>query len=465
MITRIIHFFSFTLLTLSIFSQSPKVEVELLKGDQPRFLKSFASSPSARETLNGTGLNVGAIIGGWHAQAVAQYKDYIYVAFSTGDKTGGKIPSSKTSSLASKLWIYNTKTKQGKIKELEKGYAHPCSIQITGKYLTIAIEAEYGLSQAALGTKRESKSMALIFDLEKDPYCSIEAARVVQDSVNSGGAGLTYSDQMKCWYLLMDQDAENGRVVIYKTKDQNINSWIKEPIAKYNRFGSGAGLNLITASDNSIWGLYYDVTENLPNLSKWEISGDEIYLFKLVEPNGTPVAQRVIYSQVVEIGAPRIKQAGELLANRPGMRFGASLRNENGKLEILTCQRNMDDKFFISRTPLVLKDQTKVAFVNFARTKGEIKCSSISNKAQSFSSQNLQMESWNKILDTPVKCDINYLPVSASSIKSLSVPKWKDVAEYESNAPLTLIYLEGTNKITGQMREFYPAKKSDKMLK
>lgn len=451
-----------------LFSQAPvisKVDMELLSGDSPALLTAMASSPSSREALNGTSINIGTIIGGWHAQAVGQYKNYVYVAFSTGDRTGRKVPGTKDKSYPAKLWIYNTKTGKGKIQELIKGYEHPCSIQITGKYLTIAIEAEYGLSQAALGTEREARSMALIFDLEQDPECSVEVGRVVQDGVNSGGAGLTYNPQTKCWYMLVDQDSGDGKVVVYKTKDQNINSWIKEPIAKYRRFGSGAGLNLITASDNSIWGLYYDVSDDLPGLSKWEISGDEVFLFKVIDPDGTPVPQRAVYSQIVNIGAPRIKQAGELLADRPGMRFGASLRHENGQLEILTCQRNMDDKFYISRTPIVSKEQTKVMFVNFARTKGEIKCSSLSDKSQNFSNQSLQTESWSRVLSSPIKCDLNYLPISANSLKSLSVPKWTDLSEYETKAPLALLYMEGTDEVTGQIREFYPKKRTDKVLK
>lgn len=454
---------AFLFITSESQAQSPKVDIGLLQGDQPSLLTSMASSPSALEALSGSKLNLTTIIGGWHAQAVGQYKDFIYVAFSTGDRTGGKIQTSKTGSYPAKLWIYNTKTKEGKIIELEKGYAHPCSIQITGKYLTVAIEAEYGLSQAALGTTRDKKSMAIIFDLEKDPNCSVEVARVAQDNVNSGGAGLTFNPQTKCWYLLMDQD-ENGLVALYKTKDQNINSWIKDPIAKYTRFGSGAGLNLITASDNSIWGLYFDVSENLPGLNRWEISGDEVFLFKLLDPSGNPVAQRSVYSQVVSIGAPRIKQAGELLASRPGMRFGAGLRNENGKLELLTCQRNMDNDFYISRTPINTKKQTQVMFVNFAKTKGEIKCTSLSGKTQSFSSQNLQTESWSKVLTPPIKCDVNYLPISVKSLKSLSVPKWTDAGEHETKAPFALFVLMEDGKVASQIHEFYPKKRTDKKL-
>lgn len=458
-------FVLFIFLTIDGISQASTIDAKLLQGDQPELLIAMASSQATLEELSGSSMNIGEIVGGWHAQAVGQYKDFIYVAFSNGDPTAGKISNSKSGKYPSKLWIYNTKTKQGTMKELEEGYAHPCSIQITGKYLTIALEAEYGLSQAALGNERDSRSLALVFDLEKDPNCNIEVGRIAQDNFNSGGAGLTYSPAMKCWYMLVDQDGDNGGVALYKSKSEALDTWDSTPIARYRRFGSGAGVNLITASDQSIWGLYFDVAEDLPDLSAFEISGDKVFLFKLIDANGVPVADRIVYSQVVNIGAPRLKQAGELLANRPGMRFGASLRNENGKLEVLTCQRNMADKFYISRTPLVFKPQSQIFFVNLARTKGQIKGTSMSDASQTFSYQGLQTQSSMKVLPLPVKCDLSYLKVSTSSFRSLSAPSWSESGTFQTKAPLTLLYLEGTSSVSGNMREFLPKKFQDKMLK
>ena len=446
------------------------VDVKWLSGDQPKLLTAMANSGTNRETLQGAGMNAVAIVGGWHAQAVGQYKNYIYVAFSSGKLTSDKVEASKLNPAGefAKLWIYNTSTKEGKIVELEKGYPHPCSIQVTGNYLTIAIEAEYGLSQAALGSKRDARSMAKIFDLSKDPNCSVEVGRIVQEGMNCGGAGLTYHPGKKCWYMLMDQDKNGGGVAVYKTKTEALNSWEKTPIAYYSRFGSGAGLNLITASDNSIWGLWYDSThENLPTFTKIQMAGDQVKLFKLINPDGQPVASRTVYTQVVNLESPKVEQAGELLANRPGMRFGAGFRYENGKMEILTCQRNMAKGFNINRTKLADVKNTQVMFVNMAVAKGEIYCSSVSSSSQKYHEVKNQTESWNGYLQSPVKSNINYLSVSSiggggfGGFKK-SIPKWSDAIEKTSSAPLVLFYLEGIKEVEGKMLEFYATKKVDK---
>lgn len=452
------------------------IKIEWLTGTQPKLLSAMANTKAGRETLIGdSGLNLKTIIGGWHAQAVGQYKDFIYVGFSDGKLWSDKIPMKEKnpSNYAGKLWVYNTKTKESKLVDLEKGYPHPCSIQVTGKYLTIAIEAEYGLSQAALGTERVKRSMALIFDLEKDPNCSVEVGRVVQPTMNSGGAGLTYSPAKKCWYMLMDQDYEKGKVALYKTSNQQLNTWGKTPIAYYPRFGSGAGLNLITATDNTIWGMWYDSShENLPNYRKAEMAGDEVTLFKLIEKDGIPVAKREIYSQMVNIESPRIESAGELLAARPGMRFGASFRNEGGKIEVLTCQRNMDDEFNINRTIISEGSRTQVMFVNLSASQGEIYCSSLKDNSQNYKIKKLPSEWWNESLTSPVKGDVNYLPATTSSAKSLfsggfskaSVPKWTDGVNLETKAPLVLFYLEGEDAVTGKAIEFKANKKADSKL-
>lgn len=450
--------------------QINQVDVKWLNGDQPKLLTAMASSKTSRETLNGSGMDVKAILGGWHAQAVGQYKNYIYVAFSSGKVSSDKVAVSKEVKMGEygKLWIYDTKTKQGKLVDLEKGYPHPCSIQVTGDYLTVAIEAEYGISQAALGSTREARSLALIFDLSKDPFCSVEAGRVAQEGMNSGGAGLTYHPGQKCWYMLIDQDMNNGKVAIYKTANEKLNSWGKTPIAYYNRFGSGAGLDLITASDNSIWGLYYDTShDNLPSFSKVQMSSDQVMLFKLIAPDGKPVDSRAVYTQIVNIEAPKVEAAGELLASRPGMRFGASLRYENGKMEVLTCQRNMAKEFYINRTKISDSKDTQVMFVNMATAKGEIYCNSQSNTKQKYHEERNQTESWNGFVQAPVKANINYFgagSVSKGGFGSFAkaVPKWSDAIEKTTSAPLVLFYLEGTKDVVGKMVEFTPKKTMDK---
>ncbi|GAB4232229.1 MAG: hypothetical protein Tsb0034_04870 [Ekhidna sp.] len=455
------------LFNITIAQEPAKVDIDLLKGDQPKLLSMMASTSGAYEQLNGSSLNVGTLLGGWHAQAVGQYKEYVYVAFSDGKLLDAKtIQTKKDQSTGfSKMWIYNTKTQQGKLVNLESGYPHPCSIQVTGRYLAVVVEAAYGTNQE-IGIERQEKSVVLIYDLEKDPNCGVEAGRIVQDGMNSGGAGLAYSPQAKCWYMLVDQDVKSNKgVVIYKTKDSNINSWQKEPIAKYRRFGSGAGLNLVTASDNSIWGLYYDAAhDGLPTFSQWEVSADEVKLFKLIEPNGTPVAERVVYSQIVNISSPKLKTAGELLADRPGMRFGAGLRIEGGNMELLMCQRNMDKVFNISRTPIKPGNRTQVFFTNLSQSRGELGVVSTSNSSQTAKVQRMQTESWNGVFQSPVKCDLNYMPLSLKSFGSLSKPKWSDALDATSSAPLVLFYLEGSGSITGKKIEFSAQKITDKKI-
>lgn len=439
------------------------VNIDWLKGDQPKLLTTMANSVASRESLNGSKLSITAVLGGWHAQAVGQYKEFIYVAFSDGKLLDPKTIQEKKdqSDSFSKIWIYNTKTQESQLKDLIKDYPHPCSIQVTGNYLTIAVEAGYGAQQGA-GIERSKRSMALIFDLSKDPYCSVEAARVVQDETNSGGAGLAYHPVMRCWYLFLDQD-DYGKVAIYKTSNSNIDSWSKEPIGYFRRHGSGAGLNLITASDNSIWGLYYDTSEeNLPTFSQWFISGDQVKLYKLIEPDGTVVPQRTIYTQVVSIESPKLKAAGEVLADRPGMRFGAGIRNENGKLELLTCQRNMNNTFYIDRKVLETGNRSQVMFTNLSSSKGEVYFSSLSNASQTSKNQSNQTESWTGVFQSPVKGDVNYLGLEKKGF--VSVPTWKDAFEAQTSAPIALFYIEGTTTITGKMVEFSSKKNTDKKM-
>src|SRR5690606_12344133 len=113
---------------------------------------------------------------------------------------------------------------------------------------------------------------------------------------------------------------------------------------------------------------------------------------------------------------------------------GAGLRNEGGKLELLTCQRNMTSSFYIDRTPLEIGNRTQVTFANLTKTKAEIYCSSLSNSSQSTKVQSLQTESWNGVFQSPVRGDINYLGMEKKGF--VSVPTWKDAFEGQSSAPI-----------------------------
>ncbi|SNT37828.1 hypothetical protein SAMN05421640_3637 [Ekhidna lutea] len=465
-----IAIFSLTLSNQTIAQvKISKVPIEWLAGEQPKLLSAMANSPSSREQLAGNSRSLTSLAGGWHAQAISQYKDYVYVAFSDGTKGKGDLAVGEKNP-AGKLWIYNIKTKESKIIDLEKGYAHPCSIQITGNYLAITTEAEYGVSQG-LGVERERRSLIQIFDLSKDPNCSVEVGRISQDDTNSGGGGLTYSPVNKCWYMLVDM-LNHKKVALYKTTDEKLDSWQKEPVAYYKRYGTGAGLNLITASDNSIWGLYYGNSElHGKNLENFDIASDHVRLFKIMNPDGKTVAQRDVYKQIVNVSSPRVKGAGELLADRPGMRFGASLRYEGSNLELLVCQRNMNEIFNIDRVPLKEGNRSQVMFANLAKAKGEIYASSVSNASQSFHLKKNQSESESVILQSPIKGDVNYFSeksVSSSGfggLKSLKkAVEWTDALEAQSNAPLVFFYLEGLTDINAQMIEFKAEKETDTKL-
>ncbi len=451
-----------TLMYLATFAQNvpqtKKIDIDWLSGNQPKLLSMMANSPVVREELNGASLSLGTLLGGWHAQAIGQYGDYVYVAFSDGKLLDVKTITTKKDQAESfsKLWIYNTKTKQGQLKELAKGYSHPCSIQVTGKYLTIALEAAYGTNQM-VGIERNENSLIQIYDLEQDPNCSVEAGKIIQDGMNSGGAGLAFSPSMKCWYMLVDQDTKDGKVAIYKTENQNIDSWIKTPIAKYPRYGSGAGLNLLTASDNSIWGFYFETADDgLPAGSNWMVVANQVKMFRLITPDGKPVQKREVISQIVSIGAPLLKSAGELLADRPGMRFGAGIRYEGDKLELLMCQRNMTTNFKIDRVRIEAGERTQVMFINLARARGELNVSSQSNPAQSNKVQNVQTESWSGNFPSPVKVDVNYMALSVKGFGSL--PKWTDAIDAITTAPIALFYLESDKEIKGTKKEFYATK-------
>lgn len=389
-----------------------KVAVGDLMGSQPNLLFQMAGAEKKRLTLEGNSLNPLYLAGGFHAQAVGQYGDYMYVAFSelVGHAT---------------LWIYNLTTKVSSSFDLPSGYPHPCSIQIVGAHLIIAIEAAYGTLQSADLVKRDKKSAIVIYSLLYDPANPTEVTRITQNDTNCGGAGLTYHPPSKRWYILGDQD-DLGQMVIYRSKGDSLEEWETTPIKSYKRYGSGAGLNLITASDNSVWGLYYeDTTGGIPDFTAWDMTADVVRLFKILSPDGKPVQQIDAFKQITNVGSPKIKGIGEMLANRPSMRFGASLRNENGKLELLVCQRNMDSAFHVDRA-ILNNNQASILFVNFGDIAAEMYASS---NGQTKHSGHLSIsESWGATLARNIHYNINYFFIA----------KWADLYDGTTSAPLSL---------------------------
>ena len=268
------------------------------------------------------------------------------------------------------LWIYNGDSKESSHFTLPDGYGHPCSIQIVRHYMIVAVEAPYV-------SDREYKSLILIYDIQ-NPDSPAEIQRITQADANCGGAGLAYHPGVKKWFILADQDTEDEAdacVVVYQ--GESLTDWDTTPIAKYKRFGSGAGLNLFTSSDNTVWGLYYsDTDKGLPGsnsavenaaggaaagagagalagvwlgplgmvggaligaglsqfVNTYEMVADAVSLFKLIDENGDPVSERKVFNQITSIGSPQFNiknpvqdvALGQLLNARPGMRFGAT---------------------------------------------------------------------------------------------------------------------------------------------
>lgn len=113
------------------------------------------------------------------------------------------------------------------------------------------------------------------------------------------------------------------------------------------------------------------------------------------------------------------------------MRFGATLRSENGQLELLTCQRNMKSTFNVDRTRLE-DGKCSVMFVCFGTFEAEIYCS-IGGPARH--SGHLPMsQSWGVTMDrASIHADINH---NAGFT-------WVDDWEGDTTAPLTLFVVKG----------------------
>lgn len=400
---------------------STAIPIDWLTGSQPVLLSMMASCQKQREGLSGD----------WwegfakddvrtHAQAIGQYRAVIYVAFSELSGRG-------------QLWIYNTGSGQNSLRRdvLPPSRPHPCSIQIVDHYMIVAVESAYPSSQ----DPRPEFSTIAIYDLEPNPMEPALLTQIPQNDCNCGGAGLAYHPRTNRWYILADQDKRiGGGTRLYRSDNADVRSFSMAPIKVYNeRFGSGAGINLITATDGSIWALYYeDSKDHMPSHMGWTMLADVVRLWKLVDPDGTPVPSFSEHrKQYTNIGSPQLGDAGLFLNNRPGMRFGASLRNEFGPLELLTCQRNMTATFNIDRVRLE-SGKTSVMLVNYGAFEAEVYCTT---GGTTLHSGHLAVsQSWEATMDNG--------PINAK-IKHNSGFHWVDDWESKTTAPLTLYVVKG----------------------
>lgn len=399
------------------------VSIDWLTEEKPLLLRMMASSSKHQEVLKGDSQSYLDLAGGFHAQAISQYKNMIYVGISQGSGSG-------------KLWIYDQDDESSSVVDLPDGYPHPCCLQVVGAYMIATVEAAYGTLQSApvVGdiVGRDKKSVILVYDLS-DPKSPSEISRITQDDTNSGGAGLAYHSPSERWFILLDQD-DLGKIALYRSTGSRPDGWEDDPLKTYDRFSSGAGLNLITASDHSIWGLYSEDGDSISELVGWDMTPDQVSLFQVTEADGTPVSGELkekAKTQITNVGAPKLKGAGELLASRPSMRFGASLlQGEEGELTLLTCQRNMESEFRIERCALK-KGFQSVKFVNAALFPAEMYASQGSDDQHS--GHLAPTESWNTILKYQVKV----------KIKHLAGVTWTEDWKGQAEAPLTLYVIEG----------------------
>lgn len=396
------------------------VPIGLLTGRQPKLLSMMAACEKRREGLNGD----------WweglaeddprtHAQAVAQYRDTMYVAFSQLSGPG-------------QLWLYNRANGQNVLRTdiLPDRHSHPCSMQVVDHYLIVAVESAYPPQEEP----RPEFSAAVIYDLAADPMQPVEVGRIRQPDCNCGGAGLAFHPKTNRWFVLADQDSRGGGATrLYRSESASVASFSGPPLKVYpRRFGSGAGNNLITASDGSIWALYYeDTTDHLPTYMGWNMTADVVHLWKLVDADGTPVEDFNDRVQYTSVGAPQLGDAGLFLNNRPGMRFGASLRQEDGRLELLTCQRNMRSTFNIDRV-LLEEGKGALMFVNFGLFESEVYCSS--GGVTRHSGHVPLSQSWITTMDRrKIHANVNH---NAGFT-------WVDDWDGDTTAPLTLIVTKG----------------------
>lgn len=399
---------------------APKINISQLVAPHHELLYKMAGGEKKREILNGNRLSGLYLAGGFHAQAIGQYSNFVYVAFSESELAKGAT-----------LWIYDLDNHSSTKFDLPSEYPHPCCIQVVGTHLVVTVEAAYGTLQTTELVKRKKKSAIVIYNLLNSPLKPVEVTRINQDDTNSGGAGLTFNPQTQRWYIFADQD-DHGRMVIYRSKTDQLNEWESTPIKSYKRFGSGAGLNLITASDNSIWGLYYeDSSDVAPDFAAWDMTADVVRLFKILSPDGEPVQQLTVNEQITNVGSPKIKKIGEMLAARPSMRFGASLRNEKGVLELLTCQRNMEPNFKLDRVDLMRTEATAM-FVNFGGFVAEMYASSTGHNRHS--GHLALTESWNTTLPRSIEF----------KVKHNAGGPWIDDLAGRTEAPFTLLTISGT---------------------
>ena len=513
-----------------VFEQKPnlqQVPENLLSGNSPKFLHAMASGERRSEVISlDSVLSVGAQ-DGYHVQAIAQYKHYLYITESNGITIAeantlgfgeGVAYTSTTLSEDMKsviktayeskqapLYIYNQNNKEQYTIYLPKGYAHSCSLQIVENYMVVTVEAQYGALEELFKVPRFKKAQILIYSLD-EPTAPKLIHQFEMNARNSGGAGLTFHPDEKRWYLLVDQDngEQEGCIALYKSKGSSITDWDDMPqaIAKYSRYGSGAGLNLITASDKSIWGLYYDTVKpdtidsevkyGIPSETAGDFAmvpnGDIVRLFKLVDSNGMIIHEREVFDQVINLQAPLFKYSiSEMLVNRPSMRFGASLRVENNIMELLICQRDIDSEFRIERISIKPEDlnNTLVRFVNFSETDNELWVTNKDHQSgdktefsYKYAGYLYLRKSTRLRYATPIKADIKYsadvlsretvsnvwtlltTPIDELS-KAVDEFRWENIGTYHNlSSPLLLIYTTGIQNPKSHMVKFTTQKRA-----
>ena len=314
--------------------------------NEPLLLKSMATNNKVSKEISIdlsllTAAAGGVAVGGYHVQGIGRYGFHTYIVLS-GFLTGYLIIHDASPGQNKSHFIQLT------IPDVSQG--HPCNLQISGNFLIITVETDYGTLQNIPYVSRGKTSHILLYNLLPDPYNPKLIKRIKQEGGNSGGAGLAYHPGQQRWYIFAEYDpGSNAKMRLYKSSAPwllSSTTWDEITLnAHWKSLGTGAGTCLVTAEDNSIWALYFTEADD-------DDKRDEVVsLYKVVEPNGSIPSQRVIKEIIIDrydipSGITGLWGATELVGDtKPSMRYGAGLSVIGGTPHLVIAERNIFTDF------------------------------------------------------------------------------------------------------------------------
>lgn len=342
-------------------------DVKDLNGSQPRLLKLMKADRDRgnrveyeidiRSGIKEIWNMFRTAIEGCHVQGIGRYRDNIYIALSQEEEGQLYIHNGKEKK------VYKTSLNTTKGKSKEEG--HPSSLQISGNYLIVTVEGDYGTREKlpeALHERQYGSEMQ-IYSLLSDPNTPKLICRIRQDNVNSGGAGLAYHTGINRWFVLAEKDPKNGAstMCLYKSDSETLSdksTWETIPTG-WDSLGTGAGTCLISASDHSIWALYFEHNERD---SKYY---DVVKLYQVLDSNGDLVQSRDVKSEEVDsVGV----QTDLITDGPPSMRWGASLSIVDMKPYLYVAERNIGLDFLYDEVTIATPPRIHLSISNLALT-------------------------------------------------------------------------------------------------